>query len=272
MIIHHYTDINTLALILKGKKIKFNRLDRVDDLEEGQIMSDGIKIGKYMFVSCWTETDEESIPLWKMYSNGENGVRISLEQDMFLDYIIEKFPFGNSISIGSIVTKIPETEFVNRDYFVVPVFGLDSDMFYRKIEYVADIKEKTVSIVKRTMADDIHASITIEFSEIGKYKNKRWEFQEESRFAVVIIPYNPLFDSNPSVKYDKSLFTLYNNQELPFDSYFLKLKPEVLNSMTVTLSPSSGDAQRIIVESLCQQFAPGATINDSSLKNGIKLK
>lgn len=31
--IYHYTSTETLALILKSKKIRFNRLDQVDDME-----------------------------------------------------------------------------------------------------------------------------------------------------------------------------------------------------------------------------------------------
>ncbi len=35
-LLHHYTDISTLALILKNRTIRFNRLDRVDDITEGE--------------------------------------------------------------------------------------------------------------------------------------------------------------------------------------------------------------------------------------------
>lgn len=69
MRIYHYTNIETLALILKNKTIRFNRLDQVDDLEEGQTECSGIKVGQYLFVSCWTEDPEESIPLWRMYTD-----------------------------------------------------------------------------------------------------------------------------------------------------------------------------------------------------------
>ena len=37
MRIYHYTNIETLALILKNRTIRFNRLDHVDDLEEGRV-------------------------------------------------------------------------------------------------------------------------------------------------------------------------------------------------------------------------------------------
>lgn len=55
MRIYHYTNIDTLALILKNRTIRFNRLDNVDDLEEGKAESLGIKFCKYIFVSCWTK-------------------------------------------------------------------------------------------------------------------------------------------------------------------------------------------------------------------------
>lgn len=52
MIIHHYTSLETLAMILSNGKLKFNRLDCVDDLEESSFQSDGIRLGQYVFVSC----------------------------------------------------------------------------------------------------------------------------------------------------------------------------------------------------------------------------
>ena len=52
MIIRHYTSLETLAMILSTGKLKFNRLDCVDDLEESDIRPDGIRLGQYVFVSC----------------------------------------------------------------------------------------------------------------------------------------------------------------------------------------------------------------------------
>ena len=59
-IIHHYTNIDVLALILKNRTLRFNRLDQVDDPEESNFVSNGVNIGLYAFVSCWTEAKEES--------------------------------------------------------------------------------------------------------------------------------------------------------------------------------------------------------------------
>ena len=66
--IYHYTTIDTLALILKHCTIRFNRLDKVDDLEEAMYGSgeQNINLGKYTFVSCWTKDQDENVfwPKW----------------------------------------------------------------------------------------------------------------------------------------------------------------------------------------------------------------
>lgn len=75
----HYTSIDSLALILKNRTLRFTRLDRVDDLEEARVEQNRYDLSKFIFVSCWTENGEESIPLWKMYSGGAGGVRIGVD-------------------------------------------------------------------------------------------------------------------------------------------------------------------------------------------------
>lgn len=42
MRIYQYTNIEALAYILKNRTIRFNRLDRVDDVEKGNAESKGV--------------------------------------------------------------------------------------------------------------------------------------------------------------------------------------------------------------------------------------
>jgi hypothetical protein len=88
MKIYHYTNIEALALILKNQTIRFNRLDQVDDIEEGNAESWGVTFCQYVFVSCWTDKKEENIPLWKMYSGNTGGIRLALEPEVFTEYLI----------------------------------------------------------------------------------------------------------------------------------------------------------------------------------------
>ncbi|NOQ27821.1 MAG: hypothetical protein GQ564_20865 [Bacteroidales bacterium] len=80
--LYHYTSIETLAMILSSKKIKFNSLNNVDDLNEGKSI-DYKHIGGYFFISCWTSFAEESLPFWNMYTPSMKGVRIKMPSNLF---------------------------------------------------------------------------------------------------------------------------------------------------------------------------------------------
>ena len=82
MKIYHYTSIETLALILKNRTIRFSKLTKVDDPEEYSFF-DTVNPAHYVFVSCWTRNEAESIPQWVMYGNKKHGVRIALDEDIF---------------------------------------------------------------------------------------------------------------------------------------------------------------------------------------------
>ncbi|TCN72060.1 DUF2971 domain-containing protein [Acetobacteroides hydrogenigenes] len=263
--IHHYTTIENLALILRNRNIRFNRLDRVDDLEEGNTVSNGINLSKYVFVSCWTESDEESIPLWKLYADGKSGVRISLENNFFEEYDIKS---SDRISVVDETVKsiLSFEEMFNKQYIFIS-FVNDSNFFYRPIEYVDDIITRTENVVQRR-----GDAIMISFGEVGKYKHKRWAFQDESRFVLTAIPKlydidisNPLFSS-------MVVDSLKRNIELPFDDYFLGIKKSALDKLVVTLCPSATVSQEIMIQSLIKEYAPNAIIKHSHLKQCIKLK
>ena len=201
MKIYHYTTIDSLAMIMSSRSIKFNRLDKVDDLEERTEPSQ-VKLWQYLFVSCWTENPEESIPLWRMYSGNAHGVRIGMDIDMFEDNIVggSNVPAGIPHQ-GYMIGKIPAQDYFRNVFFVLPAATthIDKDrdtLFYCHVDYVDDVNEKTKDAYQLTMTDAIHASSNINFGAIGKYKNKRWAFQEETRFRLVVMPFNPIL-SNP---------------------------------------------------------------------------
>ena len=60
--LYHYTSLESLALILKNRTIRLNPLDKMDDIQE-QKTADIENIGKFVFVSSWTDDVVESIPM-----------------------------------------------------------------------------------------------------------------------------------------------------------------------------------------------------------------
>ena len=104
--LYHYTKIENLALILQNKTIRFSSLNTVNDLTEGET-SDYGSMGHFAFVSCWTATSKEHIPMWNMYTPNMSGVRIKLPADPFQRYGKHMVPL--------------EEIYSQKDYFVQPV-------------------------------------------------------------------------------------------------------------------------------------------------------
>ncbi len=276
MKIYHYTTIDSLAMIMSSRSIKFNRLDKVDDLEERTEPSK-IKLWQYLFVSCWTENPEESIPLWRMYSGNAHGVRIGMDIDMFEDNIVggSNVPAGIPHE-GYMIGKIPAQDYFRNDFFVLPAatMHIDKDkdtLLYCHVDYVDDVDEKTKDAYKITMTDDIHASSNINFGVIGKYKNKRWAFQEETRFRLVVMPFNPIL-SNPDIVSTIAVNASHQSKPVPISEYFLKLRTEALNNIEITLHPNATASDRVIVEALCAKYAQGAAIKESELRDRVVMK
>lgn len=270
MKLYHYTTIDTLALILKNRTIRFNRLDKVDDLEE-KVVSCGVNLGQYMFASCWTKDAEESIPLWKMYAGVTDGIRIALDEDMFQEYNIHDLKLNNGLhSVGGIKSLIPQKDIEATGYMIMPVYkNSKSDFFYRDIEYVDNVQEMTSDIFQET-----EKGVNINFGKVGRYKNTRWAFQKESRFVLNVFPFNPLHFSSQMMNFAGNITSncYKGNKQVPFDYYDMRLQDCVVDNIEIILSPSMSDSKRIIVEALCKQFTKNGIVKESNLSGLVNLK
>lgn len=271
MKIYHYTNLESLALILKNKTIRFNRLDKVDDYEEGNAESLGVRFSRYVFASCWTEEPTESIPLWKMYGGDFCGLRVSMEREMFQEYDVCSSDLEIPGGIGSICTKIPPKDMNNPEFFIIPSHDYDNDLFYRKINYVDDVYEYTKDAIKIDNIIENRVDMKMQMKPFGYYKNIRWEFQKESRFVIYVFPVNLFLEgANPEIS-SIVVQSLLNNKPLTFNYYDMNLKEEAMDTMEITLSPSASEAQKILLQSLIDKYRPTAKIMDSSLGKLVRL-
>jgi Protein of unknown function (DUF2971). len=238
MKLYHYTSIETLALILKHKTIRFNRLDLVDDLEES-IHGSGptnIKLGQYHFVSCWTKDRTENISLWKMYTNYK-GIRIALDDDMFITYNVnENFKsfFSKTIDFKDNCSISP---FINEAKLYDVIYCPNPE---------DKIKELAIKVGESGCA--------INTNNVGIYKREEWAFQNESRFKI-------------------SAIGLYSGSNYPIKKrYFdIPLNPEKLKNIEIMLGPQTTEAEKIIVEALVKEY-PNVTILYSYFNGKIRSK
>lgn len=275
--LYHYTTIDVLALILKNRTIRFTPLDKMDDLQEQQAR--GIqRAGQFMLISSWTEEEEESIPLWKMYSSLENGVRIALPYAPFVKYEITNEEVCDLIGKnaerlvnGKNVYKLSDVsiqEMFDKNIFLP--YGLsdpneenENDLPI-KVEYTADKNKLKPDVLE----GDIN-SPEIVFEEIGKYKNDGWKFQSEWRYRLPVLP------GVDWKKLDTSLLEMTKgvvNGTTPRTIEFLdrKLTDEAFVKMKVVTSPDFSESSSIILECLKEKYNPSMEIVKSSYAGLLK--
>lgn len=264
--LYHYTSLETLALILKNRTIRFNSLDKMDDLQEKET-ADIKNIGQFFYISSWTEDATESIPMWNMYASLNSGIRIKLRKNPFKLYentvenlsTIIHTPVQDNNGGKPLLSIIPLAEMFAKGFTTPQVMAHD---LLRKVEYTDD-KDKLYPKILSVNGDHF----TIAMGELGRYKNLHWSFQSEWRYILNILPIN----LNQSVESSMKDFQLVANKLLmgiekqPFPHYDMVIADDAFTDMEITLSPRISAGNRIIVQSLVDKYNPAAVLCDSSL-------
>lgn len=262
--LHHYTAIQTLALILDSKRIRFTRIDLVDDIKETEGLPNDIKTNA--FVSCWTEDDSENLPLWSLYTQ-MNGVRISLPADMFNKYSIKAGDYGNWGYTKDVIVPLPLEKIRTDEYLILNPFWLN-DGFYKKVIYSDDYIEYRKKMFNKT--DKVLTIVTIQ--NLFSYKDSIWSFQKEGRFYLIVFPLPPLTLFKDRETQMKNMYynsPISNSLPLFID---VDLNIDVLNNISVRLNPTCSNADRIIVQSLLDKYTTNGKMEDSVLQDTYRGK
>lgn len=275
MKIYHYTTIQNLALILKHKTIRFNRLDFVDDAEESIYLTgngpEKINLCQYVFVSCWTKASTENLSLWNMYTNYK-GVRIGLDSEL----LFNRYPINDHI-----------------DNFFQGLFHIEGDVIfdfvnnpYKLIDviYVGNVKEHIKHIGSFS-----NGAFNFNPKELGVYKNKAWSCQEESRFILrgqpldikKLIPalaanIDRAKKQNINLSYlfamsfvDNLRTAFFANHPCNTKYVDLPIKDRALDQIEILLGPKTTEADRIIVEAITDGLT-NKKITESYFKGKIR--
>jgi hypothetical protein len=273
--IHHYTDLNTLALILKHNTIRFNRLDRVDDVSEGSSFSK-VDLSQFFFISCWTHALNESIPQWNMYTKEMAGVRIGLPRKMFKSHLLKPADSKNVSQQGKIFSPIPFEKMFGEQYMILPNMMNEKD-FCRAVEYDEDYVELKNNSIKANLSDSGNFDFSMQDpTRAACLKSPDWKFQEEYRFVLLILPSSDKIPNNPFDPRFADIMPSFIAQKLCLGegsdlSYFdIELNPEILKELVVTTGPKCSEGDKILVEALVNLYTPKATIQPSKFEGTIR--
>jgi hypothetical protein len=238
--IYHYTSLESLACILESRCLRFTRLDYVDDPKEYSFIKNGVNPAKYVFVSCWTESQEETIPQWKMYGNNGKGVRISINSNVF-----------NIVQDDKHRLMFPFDYFKDKDFFIMPILG-DNDQPFFKINYINDL---------RYAEDKMFLDDGIDFKKVAIYKGPEWSFQKECRFILYVFP--KTIENKTYSPQDAILNHLY-----PYQKHLdIPICDTAYNSIQITLGPYSSFAEELILRSLLKKYLGHEYFNKSTFAN-----
>ena len=258
--LYHYTSIESLAMILSTRKIKFNSLTELDDLTEGNC-NDIKSLRKYFFISSWTNIDTESLPFWNMYTPKMKGIRIKMPSDLFNAYLITtngikgvKSDFFKSI--------VPQNETFKDSFWILPT----SEKYLYEVEYTDECDKLYPNVYSE------HGErFTINLNKVGKFKSKHWAFQSEWRFILNIFPI--IREQETNEDYDlleDSITSIWKGKDLPFTDYLVNINEFKFKEMEILLGPKHSESDRIIVESLISKYNPTAKLSISDLHKKIK--
>lgn len=248
--LYHYTSIETLALILASGKLRFTRLDGVNDPEEASA-SDLPNASTLVFASCWTAQIRESLAMWRMYTPNLQGVRIRLPNNPFFGRH-KPMIFDKGGATQQINGKIEITR-ANNGMGIVSYHVIGPN----KIYYTDDQAYKNT----RCLLDE-GDRWSVQLHDLGMVKNTYWAFEEEWRYKILatfseasLQEPNPLF--HPAL--DLVAFPVQET------AVFVPLDATSFNDMEIVLGPCGSTGQEVIVKSLLEKYAPGAVLKRSEI-------
>ena len=269
--LYHYTSVDSLALILKNKTIRLNPLDKMDDLQE-QKTADVENLGKFVFVSSWTDDPTESIPMWKLYTNSTAGVRIKLRENPFTWHgtLAKDVAAKTGMQLtpdsdpeGKLPTFLDLSEMMAKGYMSVQAYN---GRILEKVQYTDDLSKLEPTVVK---IDD--GKVHLNIGSLGRYKNKHWEFQNEWRYIMTFMSMNfKVGVEMMSQMFSMSVTKMTQGKEPPpFRYYDLDIDPKCFEEMEITCSPQMTYGNRVILETLVEKYNPSAKIIESELLGKI---
>lgn len=250
--LYHYTSIEALAMILSTRKLRFTRLDLVNDPEEA--ISHDLDISRELvFASCWGGDEEESLPMWKMYTPAKRGVRISLPWNFLSCY-----RYDESRDVHNYMFALTDLLPIERDSGAMRYTSAVDGPY--KMSYTKNEDEHKSSCI--TKNDEV---TIFTLTELGTKKRKHWEFEQEWRYRIMGVQssatHSPGSDDS---RFIQEMFDPTNHVKTKH--LFAPLCEKALQQMQIMIGPSPDPSTEVIVKALLSAHNINAEITKSTIK------
>lgn len=250
-VLYQYTSVDSLEKILSTRTLRFSRLDTVNDPEEASA-SDIPLAASSVFVSCWSSTEAEQIPMWSMYGQNFEGVRIMLPSNMFAGRE-EPTVFAKG---GAMLTVDGWYSITRKS----PAMTTKSCAIIgpNKVYYTDDPTYRNRKLVYRK-AGAAHFYP----HDLGMVKGAHWSYEQEWRFKIAAFAFDAQYPDN---EYLNKVMLDLAAYPVEAAALFIPLDDSALNELKVTLGPKADDATLKFVERILAEHAPSATLARSQVR------
>ncbi len=267
--LYHYTSLETFALILKNKTLRFNRLDLVNDAEEA-MAEDLASANTTQFVSCWTAESSELVPLWYMY-NQMKGIRFRLPINMFEGRVEpEIYDHGGAVTILRNQNSFYLVKRKSQNPILEPFLNFGGGLLFGPNPvFYSDQDEFRKPRVLFDMGDPYNEGIKyigVNTIDLGNVKSMSWDFEKEWRFKI---SYFGIGEVRPLADIGKEYFDFVSNP-ITTDHIDIRLDSSVFDDCEVTTGPLMTNKDLSKLNNLINKYAPHSTIKASSLKINSK--
>ena len=167
----HYTSYESLIMILKNRSLRLSRYDLMNDIAEKQLSK--CDDGDCRYIASFTGTTSENVAMWALYGKHSSlKLRLSFPRAALIGTANDNFYFDSKKT-----QKIPSEETVLSDYSKKD-FTLSDVVYYDRTKNKLKLSGKTLPImsVEQSMINEL----------AGTIKYDAWEYERESRLAVVL--------------------------------------------------------------------------------------
>ncbi|MBU67006.1 MAG: DUF2971 domain-containing protein [Cupriavidus sp.] len=271
--LHHYTSVSTLELILRNGTLRFTRLDQFDDVTEGRSIGK-FPLGTRLFASCWSADDSESVPQWEMYGDRMRGVRLSLPESPFV-WHHHNFRWHENFAVDRLDAPFSIKEMLGAGIVISPTVNMRKT-FGQRVKYVKDVESATRHLIDVGNVGEI--TLKGEGNELAFYKSETWAFQKEYRYVLVVTPGHPE-PFNGDIDAYLAGRRAWGRSGIDFLTAIpdrlhidLSLNPAAMLEAEIIVGPLATEETMARVESLGAELVPNARVTRSRLSGQIRRR
>lgn len=283
MTFYHYTNADTLALILANRTLRFTRSDLLDDESEVPFRTVQLDQRRF-FVSSWSRGTHGEAGMWARYGDADRGVRISLQKVRFpwspLRVDVSRAtgalkkdgsPQMVGLQIRDVSAPYEQKTLFGNGYVLSPIGAGDEAAFGSDALYAAN---PAAEVKRRVTLTEEGMTFHGDATYVARVKGSAWADQAEHRFVISAIKGPSMEHAKEPTRYCNALLDLIEtgaargfadfSPDVPYID--LPLANDAFEGLIVTPGSLMPSPVRDALERRVKEIVPTAIFEECALK------